>query len=453
MSDGKLKSFRDLYSIRQGRIQLYRRTFQGTQYQSDSWYAYFKIPGEKPIRRSLKTSDKLEAESLAENQYFELVQKSKKGISLKSKQFIPVANAYLRDCEERVIRESSRPQYLREYKPKKLKSSKLIIEKFLIPFFKDKSLQEITDFDIESYKEWRRTYWISGEGSKVEQVTYSRNGSKVTRPKRAQEKKEPAYSTINKDLIVLREVFEYARLKQMIHGKEIPVIKNLKRPRNLRNRKSGLSPHQVRHLLETLANRYYQETHYRRKRHLKLVIHYIAFMCLTGVRVTEAKSLRIRDCEVFSRKGKDYLKIFVRGKGQSRELIGLQESGTTLQKIVTYHRENSKKNGWEYSDDLPVFVDQYGTPIKSFAGSVDRGLADAGLLYDKHGLKRTAGAFRKYYITTALLSGVDYFQLAKQCGTSVSVIEQYYSELETFHQPEKFVFSHALAGVYSDQQH
>lgn len=102
MSEEKLKSFRDVYVIRQGRIQLYKRTSQGTQYQSDSWYAYFKIPGEKPIRRSLKTSDKLEAESRAETQYFELVQKSKRGISLKSNQFIPVANAYLRDFEDKV---------------------------------------------------------------------------------------------------------------------------------------------------------------------------------------------------------------------------------------------------------------------------------------------------------------------------------------------------------------
>ena len=166
MSDGKLKSFRDLYSIRQGRIQLYRRTFQGTQYQSDSWYAYFKIPGEKPIRRSLKTSDKLEAESLAETQYFELVQKSKRGISLKSKQFIPVANAYLRDFEDKVSRELPLPRHQRRYKPEKLKNNKLIAEKYLIPFFGEKSLQEITDFDVESYKEWRRNYWITGEGSK-----------------------------------------------------------------------------------------------------------------------------------------------------------------------------------------------------------------------------------------------------------------------------------------------
>ena len=95
-------------------------------------------------------------------------------------------------------------------------------------------------------------------------------------------------------------------------------------------------------------------------------------------------------------------------------------------------------------------MDQYGKSVNSFCRSIDRAFKVAGLLYDKHGIKRTAGAFRKYYITTALLSRVDCFQLAKQCGTSVSVIEQYYSEVETFHQPERFIFSHALANVYED---
>lgn len=450
MSDEKLKSFRDLYTIRQGRVRLYRRTSQGTKYQSDSWYAYFKIPGEKPIRRSLKTTDKLEAESLAESHYFDLLQKSKRGISLRSKHFVSVAHAYIRDCEEKVGRESSLPSYQRRYKPEKLRNNKLILEKYLIPFFGDKSLQEITDFDVESYKEWRRNYWITGQGSQIPHVTYIRNGHRVTRPRRPQEHKEPKYSTINKDLIALREIFEYARLNQMIQGQEIPVIKNLKKPKNERNRKSGLSPNQVKHLLETTATRYYQEKNASRKRHLKLVIHYIAFMCLTGLRVTEAKSLRISDCESFSQGDNDYLKIFVRGKGQSRELIGLNESATTLEKIKTYHRENSKAHGWAYSKDMHVFTDQYGNVVNSFSRSIDRSLRDAGLLYDKHGIKRTAGAFRKYYITTALLSSVDYFQLAKQCGTSVSVIEQYYSELETFHQPERFIFSHALADVYKD---
>jgi len=131
-------------------------------------------------------------------------------------------------------------------------------------------------------------------------------------------------------------------------------------------------------------------------------------------------------------------------------LIGLNESATTLEKLSIYHKENAEQRNWHHTLDMPVFVDQYGRSVNSFAKGLDRAFEDAGLLYDKHGIKRTAGAFRKYYITTALLSGVNYFELAKQCGTSVNVIEQYYSEIEVFNKPESFIFSNALTGVYEE---
>lgn len=444
------KSFRDQYTIRQGRITLYRRTDQGSKYQSDNWQAYIKIPDQKAIRRSLKTSDKLEAESLAESLYYDLTEKAKRGLSLKSKKFHLVANAYLADLEAKVNQEKTLPDHQKRYKPKQLKALNIAINKYFVPYFQDKVLQEITDFDIESYKEWRKIYWLSGPGSEQEHVSYKRGRYKVKRPKLNAETKEPNFSTINKELTILRDIFEYARLKRMIDGREVPVIQNLKRPKNHKDRKPGLSEDQVKHLLKITADRYYSQTNLKHKRHLKLLLHYIAFMCLTGLRVTEAKSLKISDCEAIKKADKDYLKVFVRGKGKSRELIGLDESATTLEKLKLYHQENSAKYGWEYNEDSLLFINQYGSPVNSFSKGLNRAFEEARLLYDKHGSKRNAGAFRKYYITTALLNGVDYFQLAKQCGTSVSVIERYYAEIETFHNPEKFIFSNALTGVYED---
>ena len=54
-------------------------------------------------------------------------------------------------------------------------------------------------------------------------------------------------------------------------------------------------------------------------------------------------------------------------------------------------------------------------------------------------------------ITHALLEGnINYFELAKQCGTSVNVIEQYYASIDVTQRPETFIFSNALSGVYDD---
>lgn len=193
----KSKSFRNQYTIRQGRISLYQRTAQGTGYQSNNWYARFKIPNQKAIRKSLKTDDKYEAESIAESIYFDLTEKSKRGLSLSSKKFSQVANAFIRDYALKVKRESALKPYEKTYKPQLFENKQRIVNNYLLKYFKDKNLTDITDFDIESYKHWRATYWVSGEGSKLEYVEYIRDGRKVRRPKQASEKREPNYDTVN----------------------------------------------------------------------------------------------------------------------------------------------------------------------------------------------------------------------------------------------------------------
>ena len=93
--------------------------------------------------------------------------------------------------------------------------------------------------------------------------------------------------------------------------------------------------------------------------------------------------------------------------------------------------------------------ERYNAVNEDIIDGLNNAFDKAGLLYDIHGVKRSAGAFRKYYITHALMVGkVDYFELAKQCGTSVSVIEQYYATIDVTQTPERFIFSNALSGVY-----
>ena len=448
----KNMAYLDSYTIRQGKITLYRRDSEGSNHQSKSWYAKFKIPGERPIRRSLKVTDQNEAEILAENLYFDLVQKSQRGLSLNSKRFSLVAKSYLSDFEEKVEREKDLPRKDQTYKKSRLKQKKLIINKYLIPYFGEKALQDISDFDIEHYKEDRKTYWISGEGSKQDEISYLRNGRKVSRKKLPREKKEPNYGTINKELTTIRQVLEFARMKKLIQGQEIPTIKNVRRPKNSSGRKPGLTVEQVQHLTKTLHARYKADTNPKHKRHHKLLLHYIAFMCLTGIRVAEAKNLTFSDCSIQEKDGAQYLKIYVHGKGLARELIGLDESIIVLEKLRILHLENAKIHDWKFDNNMPLFINQYGKKVGSFANGLNRAFEEAELLYDAHGTKRSAGAFRKYYITQALLIGkVNYFELAKQCGNSVSVIESYYSEIDVTHTPERFIFKNALTGIYDEE--
>ncbi|WP_367386470.1 hypothetical protein [Lentilitoribacter sp. EG35] len=54
-------------------------------------------------------------------------------------------------------------------------------------------------------------------------------------------------------------------------------------------------------------------------------------------------------------------------------------------------------------------------------------LTDNDLKYDRHGKSRTAYSLRHSYICFRLLEGADIYQVAKNCRTSVEMIERHYA--------------------------
>ena len=54
-------------------------------------------------------------------------------------------------------------------------------------------------------------------------------------------------------------------------------------------------------------------------------------------------------------------------------------------------------------------------------------LAEEGLKFDREGQRRTAYSLRHTYICMRLMEGADIYQVAKNCRTSVEMIEKYYA--------------------------
>ena len=62
----------------------------------------------------------------------------------------------------------------------------------------------------------------------------------------------------------------------------------------------------------------------------------------------------------------------------------------------------------------------------------NRILDEQNLKYDREGNPRTAYSLRHTYICLRLMEGADIYQIAKNCRTSVEMIEKYYaSRLKT----------------------
>jgi len=432
-----MKSFKNQYSIRQGKITLYQRTSQGSKYQSDSWYARFKIPNQKTIRKSLKTNNQNEAEIIAEDLYQELAHKNKLGLSLSTKRFELVCQSYLKHFKTQTEQESKLSKLEQKHTKNMLKMRMFTINRFVIPFLGEKNIDDINDLDIEDYIRKRRTFFINGEGSKESTITYIRNNKKVTRPHNTT--KVLNYNSINKELTVLRQIFEFARQTRVISFSQIPVIKNLSKPKNYVDRKPGISLSDYNSLLAKLRWKIKKQDNSKHKRSHRLLYYYIIILSNTGLRVTESKNLRFSDCKTFKKDGNEYLEMYIHGKGKSRKMIPMPRTKEYLKRLKEFHIENSKLFGWKFTDNTNVFVNDRGVPISSFKRSLDAILDECGILYDENKAKRSSGAFRKFYITMRLTEGkVDVFRLAKNTGTSIEVIEKYYEDLQPRDIAEEF---------------
>ncbi len=57
----------------------------------------------------------------------------------------------------------------------------------------------------------------------------------------------------------------------------------------------------------------------------------------------------------------------------------------------------------------------------------NRTLGEEGLKFDRDGNRRTAYSLRHTYICFLLMEGADIYQIAKNCRTSVEMIEKFYA--------------------------
>lgn len=151
---------------------------------------------------------------------------------------------------------------------------------------------------------------------------------------------------------------------------------------------------------------------------------YILFMGNTGLRPDEAKNLQHRYIEIVedAATGETILVIEVRGKR------GVGYCKSTAGAVRPYERllQRAKPNtDMQETVKYPQLADKVfpGSHVKMFQNILDR----EGLRHDRDGKNRTSYSLRHTYICMRLLEGADIYQIAKNCRTSVEMIEKHYA--------------------------
>ena len=116
---------------------VYRR--EGTS----NWWVRFSIKGEGQIRRSLETSDEIEAQRKAHEIWYEAQYRAKNGLKAKPSSFAKVAEEFIALVKREAERGERSAYHARDIPP--------VVQRYFIPYFGTKDISAITEADIEKY--------------------------------------------------------------------------------------------------------------------------------------------------------------------------------------------------------------------------------------------------------------------------------------------------------------
>ena len=159
-----------------------------------------------------------------------------------------------------------------------------------------------------------------------------------------------------------------------------------------------------------------------RDRHM--LVNYVLILANTGIRVGEARTLKWRDVREVKDGAVSNVILTVKGKTGMRDVVASKGEIKDYFKAILNLR---KEEIGEFPDPSSlVFCHKDGTEIGSFRKSFASLIKSANVEKDGFGQTRTIYSLRHTYATFRLHEGVNHYALAKNMGTSVAMLEQFY---------------------------
>lgn len=393
--------------IRPHELRLKRRS------NSSVWQIHYKICSKKDwLRVTSKTTDLDAAKQIAQDLFYEARVLEKRGLSVISKKFKAVAEVVSNNLKAQVNAGTGKKSYADYYRA---------IDTYLIPFFGNHNVDNITPSLIAQFHQWR-----------TEKVGY-----------------ELKASTQNNHNAALNCVFDYAVEKGWMTESQRPSLKNTGQATEVR----GIFSTDELIELQQFIHKWTLEGRATKTRYLRELLGlYVTFIACTGVRPgTETKELKWKHIQFIQKPKMRIIHITLpQGKRGSRELVARSELWPLLDKLRELQPEYQSITLEELiakKEDKHLFRMRDGTKpynlVNAFADCLKEAELDKG---DKDGKPRSLYSLRHYYATQRVLEGLSLGILANQMGTSMVMIERHYSHLKPLMVAEQ------LAGEIADDQ-
>ena len=256
---------------------------------------------------------------------------------------------------------------------------------------------------MREFVPWRRDYYA--------------NFKKL--PKNA--KRHPADRTIQYDMMIGKAIIRWAH-EQGLRGKQtLPTVTFTPKKKRVR---PAFELSEFRILWRVLCRRIQTARDKRIQTSRDLLRHYVLVIAYSGLRPGEANDLRVRDVHPFTdEKGRRNYRFVVRGKTGERDVILRSVAAKRLDKLLTKRRAENP--------DGRLLAMPDGSRIITLIDSLDAALKEAGIQKNSFGEKYSLYSLRHFYAVNALRNGVGVFEVARNMGTSVQIIQEYYGKQAT----------------------
>jgi integrase len=260
----------------------------------------------------------------------------------------------------------------------------------LLPFFGTTALKDITAGKVQEYRAHRQT---------------SRVDIKTGKPKK------PARATLHSEMVTLRQVLKTANRKGWIVA--LPDMTAPYKTSGKISHRAWFSPDEYKLLYKATGERAKNPKTERWRTACEDMHDFVLFMVNSGLRPDEALHIQKRDIEIEQDgpNNERILHIAVRGKRGVGYCKTMPGAVLPFQRIVKRH--NLKPESLLF----PTIQRELFNAI----------LAELNMKKDREGNPRTTYSLRHTYICFRLMEGADIYQIAKNCRTSVEMIEKYYA--------------------------
>lgn len=409
------------------RLTLYRRSHSGR------WQCRYKLNGSKWQRESTGELEQDAATDKAFKLYYGAEERTRNNLPANTRRFKQVAQYAIQRMQQEIDAGAGKTVF---------KDYIRVINKYLVPYFGNKSIDSITIKHVQSYNEWRDST-IAQELLERKRSALKNRIKDYVRLRAELEQLDanpPPFrakqSTINTHNSALNRVFDEA----ILHGWLTQSIKPALLNKGVKSVSRGtFELDEYRKITDTLRSSWLKETPSIAGRKIREVLReYVLILANTGMRHgTEAVNLRWRDISYYTdaRTKERYFEFYPSGKTGQRGLIARDGVYRFLERLRDMDDE---LRGMPLDEVIAIRSDKYlfrdvdGNRVDAnqLRQAFRRLLDEKNLRVGSDGKTRSLYSLRHMYATRALLKGQDIYLLSVQMGTSVKMLEQHYSKLK-----------------------